>query len=54
KALVTKLHDLEESGHEVFKADEGGERGGEAGGEAPRNPGRGGRGNRGGNAPAEN
>lgn len=54
KALVAKLHDLEESGHEVFKAEEGGERGGEGGGEAPRNPGRGGRGNRGGNAPAEN
>ena len=51
KALVAKLHDLEESGHEVFKADEGG---GEAGGEAPRNPGRGARGNRGGNAPAQN
>ena len=54
KALVAKLHDLEESGHEVFKAEEGGERGGEGGGEAPRNPGRGGRGGRGGNAPAEN
>jgi hypothetical protein len=54
KALVAKLHDLEESGHEVFKSDEGGERGGEAGGDAPRNPGRGARGNRGGNAPAEN
>lgn len=55
KALVTKLHDLEESGHEVFKADEGGEggEGGGSGGEAPAG-GRGGRGARGGQAPAGN
>ena len=52
KALVAKLHDLEESGHEVFKGEEGGERG--EGAEAPRNPGRGGRGGRGENAPANN
>jgi len=54
KALVAKLHDLEESGHEVFKAEEGGQGGGEGGGDAPRNPSRGARGNRGGNAPAVN
>jgi hypothetical protein len=65
KALVTKLHDMEEKGHELFQADEGGEgaeapatRGGGAsggdasGGEAPR--GRGNRGNRAPGAPANN
>ena len=48
KSLVGKLHDMEESGHEVFKADEGG---GREGGEAPRGRARG---NRGENAPANN
>jgi hypothetical protein len=54
KALVAKLHALEESGHEVFKADEGGAGGQGGDGEQPRNPSRGGRGNRGQTPPATN
>ena len=50
KAIVGKIHDAEESGHDVFKSDE--REGGEAG-EAPQNPGRGGRA-RGGERPAAN
>ena len=50
KAIVGKIHDAEESGHDVFKSDE--REGGEAG-EAPQNPGRGGR-TRGGERPAAN
>ena len=50
KAIVGKIHDAEETGHDVFKSDE--REGGEAG-EAPQNPGRGGR-TRGGERPAAN
>jgi hypothetical protein len=50
KVIVGKIHDAEESGHDVFKSDE--REGGEAG-EAPQNPGRGGRA-RGGERPAAN
>ena len=50
KAIVGKIHDAEETGHDVFKSDE--REGGEAG-EAPQNPGRGGRA-RGGERPAAN
>ncbi len=50
KAIVGKIHDAEESGHDVFKSDE--REGGEVG-EAPQNPGRGGRA-RGGERPAAN
>ena len=50
KAIVSKIHDAEETGHDVFKSDE--REGGEAG-EAPQNPGRGGR-TRGGERPAAN
>jgi hypothetical protein len=52
KALVTKLHDMEEKGHELFQADEGGEGAEAPAGDAPRA--RGNRGNRAPGAPGNN